>query len=66
MERLKSLVIEGAMLYVVAFSIRPKILSGPLDLDTSIFRSRWRISSSVHRILSGHSSDAVRLCVRRS
>ena len=61
MERLKSLVIEGVMLYVVAFSIWPEILSGPLDLDTSMFWSRWRISSSGHRTLSGHSSDAVRL-----
>ena len=60
-DMLNSFVMEGAMLWAVAFSIRPEILSGPLDLDTSIFCSRCMISSSVHRIFSGHSLDVVNL-----
>ena len=32
-------VMEGAMLWAVPFSIQPEFLSGPLDLETSIFCS---------------------------
>ena len=59
MDWLKILVIDGAMLVAVDFSIRPDILSGPLALE--IFRN-LRISLSVHSSSSGHSPGGCPKC----
>ena len=52
------MVMEGAILSAVAFSILPEILSGPFDFETSIdCRS---CATLPHYMLSGHSSGVIK------
>ena len=54
-ERLKSLVTEGAILEAVAFSIRAETPSGPFDFVVSRVFSNHCTSSTEHSSSSGHS-----------
>ena len=57
-QMLKSLVTDGAIEWAVAFSIRAKMLSGPLALLTSSELKSSTTSSSWHRRSSGHWSGS--------
>ena len=52
-ERLNNLVIDGAILGAVSFSIWLEILSGPLALETSRSRRNCFTSSTVQYISGG-------------
>ncbi len=57
MEQLNSFVRDGAIAVAVDLSIRAEIPSGPLALDTSKRLSISKTSSSVHKMLLGHSKS---------
>ena len=55
MEALNNLVSDGAIALAVDLSMRAEIPSGPLALDVSRDFSNPRTSSSVQRMVLGHS-----------
>ena len=55
MEKLKSLVTEGAITSAVDFNMRADTPSDPLAFDVSIDLSKLHTSSSVHSSSGGHS-----------
>ena len=63
MEKLKSLVTEGAITSAVDFNMRADTPSGPLAFDVSIDLSKLHTSSSVHSSSGGHSWPSIALVI---